>query len=83
LQQPSCDSFITRDGLNPFIYESKEYQKYFDNCNQAMEWKYPQMSVYINHYNNGKINYQEGLDFLRTDEGYKLVNVNIKKASFK
>ncbi|HTG55716.1 MAG TPA: hypothetical protein VL943_05590 [Niabella sp.] len=83
LQQPSCDSFITREGLNPFIYESKEYEEYFDNCNQAKEWKYPQMSIYINHSGKGKINYQEGLDFLRTDKGYKLIHVNIKKASFR
>lgn len=82
LQQPSCDSFIIRGGLNPFIYESKEYEKYFDNCNQAREWKYPQMSIYINHSGNGKTEHQEGLDFLRTDEGYKLINVNIRKASF-
>ena len=82
LQQPSCDSFIIRGGLNPFIYESKDYEKYFDNCNQAREGKYPQMSIYINHSGNGKTDHQEGLDFLRTDEGYKLINVNIRKASF-
>lgn len=82
LQQASCDSFITRGSLNPFIYESEAYEKYFDNCNQAKEWKYPQMSIYINHSGNGKIDYQEGLDFLRTDEGYQLINVNIKKATF-
>ncbi len=82
LRQPSCDSFITRNSLNPFIYESGAYEKYFDNCNQAKEWKYPQMGIYINHYKEGALDYQEGLDFLRTDEGYKLINVNIKKASF-
>lgn len=79
LRQSSCDSFITSDGLNPFLYESEEYQKYFDNCNQAKEWKYPQMSIYIND-SNGK---QERLDFLRTDEGYQLISVNIKGVTTK
>ncbi len=83
LQQPACNSFITRNGLNPFIYESGEYEKYFDNCNQAKEWKYPQMSIYINQYNKGQLDQQESFDFLRTDEGYKLISVNIKTAVLK
>jgi len=83
LRQPGCDSFITRNGLNPFIYESGEYEKYFDNCNQAKEWQYPQMSIHINQYNKGQLDQQESFDFLRTDEGYKLISVNIKSATFK
>lgn len=80
LQQASFNSFITRNGLNPFIHESGRYEKYFDNCNQAKEWKYPEMGIYFNQYSNKKLEYQEGLNFLRTDEGYQLIHVNIKES---
>lgn len=83
LKQPSCDSFITRNGLNPFIYESKQYEKYFDNCNQSMEWKYPQMSICINTYKNKEIDQQQVFDFLRTDNGYQLIRVSMKGIHFK
>ena len=75
LNSPKCDYHVINDALNPFIYESVEYKKYFDNCGQPQDARYPVKSIVIT-YNNGKKEFaQDHFDFLRTDGGYKLISL--------
>lgn len=76
LNSPKCDYHIFNEGLNPFIYESAGYKKYFDNCGQSKDARYPVKSIVIN-YNGKKGLTQDHFDFLRTDNGYKLISIQL------
>ncbi len=72
-----ADYFISVDGLNPFIFQGKEYSKYYNNCGEPNTEKYPVMSLIINNkINSGLI--QDHFDFIRTDNGYKLISMTIR-----
>lgn len=71
---PKSDYGISMDGLNPYIYNTEDFQKYFDNCGQSKDWIYPIKTMYINNKNNT----QDHFEFLRTDKGYKLISVSIR-----
>ncbi|GAA4108850.1 hypothetical protein GCM10022393_05210 [Aquimarina addita] len=75
-KEKKVDYFITMDGLNPFMYETTEYDQYFDNCRQARRKQYPVLALYINQM-FGEESDQKSLHFLRTDKGYKLIQVSI------
>lgn len=75
LKNPKTDYFISSDGLNPFIFESSEYNIYFNNCNEAKEWQYPTMDIVINPKNKAEKG-QDHFEFLRTENGYKLISVS-------
>jgi hypothetical protein len=80
LNSPKYDYQVFNEGLNPFIYESVEYKKYFDNCGQSKDARYPVKSIVIS-YNNGKKGLkQDHFDFLRTDDGYKLISLQLNSA---
>ncbi len=68
---------IFLEDLNKFIYESKEFEPFFDNCNDAIKAKYPVMTVVIMGKNKGK-EVQDHFEFLRTDDEYKLIGLSIK-----
>lgn len=72
---PKSDYGISGDGLNPYIYNTEDFQKYFDNCGRSKDWLYPVKEVYINDKNR----VQDHFEFLRTDKGYKLIGVSISK----
>lgn len=76
------DYFISADGLNPFMFDTPEFQKYFNNCGESKDWQYPTMSIIISHKNK-KDMVQDHLEFLRTDEGYQLLCVTIRKGQLK
>ncbi|MBB4119984.1 hypothetical protein GGR32_002296 [Mesonia hippocampi] len=78
--QPESDYFISNDGLNPFMYEGTEFNKYYNNCGESKDWIYPTMSIIINHKNEFTQNHYE---FLKTDEGYKLISVVIRDKKMK
>lgn len=78
LKNPKTDYFVSSDGLNSFIFESSEYEIYFNNCNEAKEWLYPIMNVVINPKNKLD-NGQDHLEFLRTENSYKLISVSARK----
>lgn len=75
-KEKQADYFVTMDGLNSFMYESKRYEKYFDNCGQARREQYPVLQLIINQ-KVAKETDQKSLSFLRTDQGYQLLNVSI------
>ncbi|MDN3706581.1 WG repeat-containing protein [Myroides ceti] len=79
---PDMEYTIFKSGLNPFIYEDSSFDQYYNNCREALEWKYPVMSVVVTYYKNKEIQ-QNHFDFLRTDNGYKLISVTIRDANLK
>ncbi len=78
LTREKADYFISIDGLNPFIFKAAEFEKYFDNCGKAKEWQYPVMILVINRRIQSEF-YQDHFDFLRTEKGYKLISVTLRK----
>lgn len=65
---------VFTEGLNPYTYTGKEFEKYFDNCGMSKDWLYPIMEVVIDH-GSGAETRQDHFDFLRTSAGYKLIGV--------
>jgi len=77
LNKEKADYFISIDGLNSFIYEAAEFDTYFNNCGDAKAWKYPVMDVIINRKTESDFN-QDHFEFLRTENGYKLISMTIR-----
>ncbi len=82
IKKKNSDYFISIDGLNPFIYEGPEFAEYFNNCGEPKEWKYPVMSVVINHKTKND-SYQDQFEFLKTENGYRLISAAIKNRNSK
>lgn len=78
LNLKDCDYNIFDEGLNPFIYESDEYKNYFNNCGESKDWVYPIKDIVIS-YDEEKGIVQDHFEFLRTDNGYKLISLTIRK----
>ena len=77
VQKNEVPYFITRNELNPFIFNDEKYEPFFDNCGAPLGDKYPVMGIVINHRNEKGELYQDHLDFLRTDDGYRLISFTI------
>lgn len=77
LNKKNSDYFISIEGLNPFIYETSYFDTYYNNCGEPKEWQYPVMNVIINRKTK-KDSYQDNFEFLRTENGYKLISMTIK-----
>lgn len=77
IMQPNCDYFVSQDGLNPFMFQGIEFEKYFNNCGEAKDWLYPTMTLVVSHKNKKDFT-QNHYEFLRTDNGYKLICVTIR-----
>lgn len=79
LNSPKCDYHVFNEGLNPFIYESAAYKKYFDNCGQSEDARYPVKNIVIS-YTGKKGLTQDHFEFLRTPNGYKLISLQLSSA---
>ena len=82
LNAEKTDYFISTDGLNQFIFEAKEYEDYFNNCHESKEWQYPVKNIVITSKNNEDFG-QDHFEFLRTENGYKLISVSMSKDNLK
>lgn len=82
LRSTGCDYSIFDEGLNPYIYGSAEYKEYFNNCGESRDWVYPVKNIVISYGDNKNI-VQDHIEFLRTDDGYKLISVAISKGEIK
>ncbi len=80
--QPKTVYFISNDGLNPFMFEGAEFEKYFNNCDDSKDWIYPTMSIVISHEDKKDVT-QNHYEFLRTDNGYKLICLTIRNEKMK
>ena len=78
LNSKDCDYNIFDEGLNSFIYQSDEYKDFFNNCGESKDWIYPIKNIVIS-YNENKSILQDNIEFLRTDKGYKLISLTIRK----
>lgn len=74
LNSINCNYDIFTESLDPYIYNSKEFEKYFDNCGSSKNWIYPVKNIVITHTGNNYI-LQDQFQFLRTNNGYKLIEV--------
>ena len=77
LHEATSDYSIFMDGLNPFIYTTSEFDAYYNNCKEPKDWQYPVMNVTINNKTE-KVPYQDQFEFLRTENGYKLISATLK-----
>lgn len=82
LKNPKTDYFISSDGLNQFIFETEEYDVYFNNCHESKDWQYPVKNIVINPKNKADFK-QDHFEFLRTENGYKLISVSDAKNDLK
>lgn len=82
LKNSKTDYFISTNGLNQFIFESSEYDIYFNNCRESKDLQYPLKSIIINSKNKTESG-QDHLEFLRTENGYKLISVSTAKSVLK
>lgn len=80
--QPKTDYFISIDGLNRFMYEGTEFEKYFTNCGESKDWLYPKISIILSYRTKEDFT-QNHYGFLRTDSGYKLISLSIKNEKMK
>lgn len=80
--QPKTDYFISSDGLNPFMFDGAEFEKYFNNCGESKDWIYPTMSIITTHDSKKNLT-QNHYEFLRTENGYKLICLTIRNEILK
>ncbi len=80
IQNPGQEFFVSIEGLNSGIFQGQEFKMYFNNCGQPLTGKYPVMNVIINHKQADNF-YQDHFDFLKTDNGYKLISLTIRNGS--
>jgi hypothetical protein len=82
LTSTDCDYFVSTDGLNKFIFETNEFETYFNNCNEPKDWRYPVKNIVISPKNKSDSG-QDHFEFLRTENGYKLISVSLRDKTLK
>jgi hypothetical protein len=82
LNSTDCQYNIFTEGLNPYIFESDHYKDYFNNCGESKDWIYPVKNVAFTHTSDNDIS-QDHFEFLRTDNGYRLLSITIRKGKLK
>lgn len=82
LKSANCDYHIFSESLNKFIFETDEYDQYFDNCRQAKDWINPVKNIVISPQDKNESG-QDHFEFLRTGNGYKLISASSRKEDLK
>jgi len=82
ISKKNADRFFSIDGLNPFIYKTAEFDRYYNNCGEPKEWQYPIVSIVMNRKTKNDFN-QDIFEFLRTENGYKLISMTIRSEKIK
>lgn len=82
IKKPNADYFIYNSGLNNFIFDDDSFKKYYNDCGESIDNKYPTLSIVISHGKRKRYT-QNNFEFLRTDEGYKLISVTIRNGRLK
>ncbi|WP_432221338.1 WG repeat-containing protein [Flavobacterium sp. TMP13] len=78
LENPK-NSFFNSSDLNPYIYQNKNYDEFYDCNGNLFKEKYPAYSFYINYVDaNQSLEYQESIAFIKTEKGYKLFTYSFK-----
>jgi hypothetical protein len=74
LNSKDCHYNIFDETYFPIENESAEYNVYYNNCGEYKAWIYPIKNIVIT-YENKKDLKQDHFQFLRTENGYKLISV--------
>lgn len=82
LKSATCDYDIFSESLNKFIFEAAEYDSYFDNCRQPKDWINPVKNIVISPQDKNESG-QDHFEFLRTENGYKLISASSRKEELK
>lgn len=82
LKSANCDYHIFSESLNKSIFEADQYNHYFDNCRQPKDWINPVKNIVISPQNKNESG-QDHFEFLRTENGYKLISVSLRKENLK
>lgn len=77
LQNGSVEYDFFIESLNSYIYTAPEFQRYFNNCLEGMDWRYPVMNLVITGKRRGDF-YQNSYQFLKTEVGYRMISVSIQ-----
>ncbi len=59
--------------LNPFIFDTPEFDRYLDNCGEPKQ-NFPVFTIAVPRP-GGQGGHEDHFEFLRTDDGYKLISV--------
>jgi hypothetical protein len=78
----ASDYRIYVNGLNPYIFAHESFDRYFNNCNEAKESKYPVMNIVFSRDTTGDF-IQDSFEFLLTDNGFKLISTSIGSGNIK
>lgn len=62
------------NGLSPVLFEYEKNKSFYDNCGTYLNEKYPYFVVYITKKDSFSTQYYLG--FIRTKEGYKLIEIS-------
>ncbi len=81
--------------MDPFMIEKESYNRFYNACGEYNREKYPVFDVMLTYYKKRtkklpnillpafdktyEIKYQEHFEFLRTEDGYKLLNMSLKE----
>ncbi|MEJ7559944.1 MAG: hypothetical protein WKF66_16650 [Pedobacter sp.] len=79
LQVNATDSrySIAIDGLNGLIFNSPDFGPYYDGRNES-KTKYPVLSLIFDYDEMTPQHKQDHFDFLRTDDGYRMISLSIR-----
>lgn len=80
--QPKSNLFITNGDLNSYHHNGSEFEKYYNNCEEYKYWIYPVWSIILSHGKNKNFS-QNVYEFLRTENGYKLISLQILNEKIK
>ena len=84
---------MSQDMFNGLIYDKELYWKYLNSCGEHNNDRFPLFSIWITYYKKRakplenissdflkeyEIDYQELFEFLRTEQGYKLLSAPLK-----
>ena len=82
LNSKNCNYNIFSETLSPYIFIPSEYGQYYNNCLEPKSWQYPVENIVISYTKNKRM-VQNQFEFLRTAEGYKLIDISINKGKIK
>jgi hypothetical protein len=77
---------VHKDNLNPYIFNSNKYSEYFDSCGNSKEWEHPVFTGIVSHRDEKgilELDYKSYFEFLKTDNGYKLIGLGLKDKGLK
>ena len=77
LNSLQCDYDIFRDDGFSFMLDADIYKDFYNDCEEYKSWMYPMMDVVISYKNKTGI-LQDHFEFVRTKDGYKLLNVTLR-----